>query len=142
MFCFCMLLLLKKYLYKIDYGGVLISMIQNIYTYDYIIKKYSSMEKIHNNNVDIRDSFNIDKKSILCANTNVRGYINFLFNRSIYENIENIEKCKTISKDKDIKSVIFIHTERPFTDIHKILKIEVHNNNSNTTKTYPKDESK
>lgn len=117
-------------------------MIQNIYTYDYIIKKYSSMEKIHNNNVDIRDSFNIDKKSILCANTNVRGYINFLFNRSIYENIENIEKCKTISKDKDIKSVIFIHTERPFTDIHKILKIEVHNNNSNTTKTYPKDESK
>lgn len=123
-------------------GLILLSVIQNIDTYKNTLKQYAIFESIHEKNIEFIDLININNnKSILCSNIDVRGYFNLLINRSIYEGIQNLEKCKELAKERNASTAIFFSAEWIFNNVSgfdkfkvipEFLKVEIFNLSYNT----------
>jgi hypothetical protein len=107
-------------------GVILLSAVQNIDTYRNILRQYSNFEELNKKNIEFIKTIEIGNSTIICTNTKVRGYINILFDRSIYEGIQNLEKCKELAKKKNANKIIFINAEISFPDIPKFLQIETY----------------
>ncbi len=105
-------------------GGILLSAIQNIDTYKNTLKQYSNFQEIHKKNIEFRKIIPVDDKTILCTNIGVRGYMNILFDRSIYEGIASLQRCKELAKDRKAEKAIFISSKWVFSDIPEFLGAE------------------
>jgi len=109
------------------WGGVIILLaIQNIDTYKNTLKRYSNFEEIHKKNTEFKKSISISEKSTLCSNISIRGYANLLFDRSIYEGISDLEKCKELAQNRGSKNAIFFSAKLIFSDIPEFLYGEMY----------------
>lgn len=102
------------------------SAIQNIDTYKNTLKQYSNFEEIHKKNIEFKKSISISEKSTLCSNIGIRGYANLLFDRSIYEGISNLEKCKELAQNRGSENAILFSAKWVFSDIPEFLYSEMY----------------